>query len=519
MREYDAKVLYLRKKYMRYISIVFILILNTGGFAQISDSFNYQDESLSAIWQGNRDVFKLNSMGQLQLNSTAVGVSELFAPYNLIDSMMYNFWIKISFNTSSNNYVRFYMMADSATLEHSSNALYWSFGESNDSIKLYLKKDNNLKSIYTCKFLSTSKTVNEFRFSMLIDSAKQLKIKIKQNEEQVYCIDDSVHIGLPTYTSVNAGMYCKYTISNATKIFFDDIYIGKQYIEAPQLLGEKAKPGDLIINEVLFNPTGEGVDFVELYNNTSRILNLKDVCLSNKYATGILKDVAKITDKTYNIMPYTYVVVTADSTILMQQYQLTSTINYIEMADFPAFNNDEGFVVITDDSARIIDEMYYSETMHFDLLTDVEGVSLERINFSMPSNSSSTWHSSASVTYATPGYENSQYIVSNQTIEEIQFSSTVFSPNNNGHDDVLAIQYKFSQTDVICNVLVYNDKGILVRNITNNDLAGVSGLYIWDGLSDNGTMLKPNPYIVLIESFNTNGYKKSVKKVVILAND
>ena len=48
--------------------------------------------------------------------------------------------------------------------------------------------------------------------------------------------------------------------------------------------------------------------------------------------------------------------------------------------------------------------------MHNKLLNDFKGVSLERINPSMPTNQSSTWQSAAQAAgFATPTYRNSQY--------------------------------------------------------------------------------------------------------------
>jgi hypothetical protein len=51
----------------------------------------------------------------------------------------------------------------------------------------------------------------------------------------------------------------------------------------------------------------------------------------------------------------------------------------IEIESVSNYNNDNGVVVLALDSATI-DEFHYDESMHFDLLQDVEGVSLERIS-------------------------------------------------------------------------------------------------------------------------------------------
>ncbi|MCD4665061.1 MAG: lamin tail domain-containing protein, partial [Bacteroidales bacterium] len=42
---------------------------------------------------------------------------------------------------------------------------------------------------------------------------------------------------------------------------------------------ENADKRDIVVNEVLFNPAGDGIDFVEIYNNSGKIIDLKDLLL------------------------------------------------------------------------------------------------------------------------------------------------------------------------------------------------------------------------------------------------
>ncbi|MEY3148152.1 MAG: hypothetical protein RL688_1371, partial [Actinomycetota bacterium] len=56
------------------------------------------------------------------------------------------------------------------------------------------------------------------------------------------------------------------------------------------------------------------------------------------------------------------------------------------------------------------DRVAYLNDWHFKLISDEEGVSLERIDHNAVSQDASNWHSAASsVNYGTPTYKNSQY--------------------------------------------------------------------------------------------------------------
>jgi hypothetical protein len=82
--------------------------------------------------------------------------------------------------------------------------------------------------------------------------------------------------------------------------------------------------------------------------------------------------------------------------------------------------------------------------MHFQLLNSFEGVSLERLSEAMPTSQQSNWHSASEASgFATPGIANSQSISIENMGGVFELSTSIFSPDNDGMDDV--IQFHFSE--------------------------------------------------------------------------
>ena len=76
---------------------------------------------------------------------------------------------------------------------------------------------------------------------------------------------------------------------------------------------DNVAPGDILINEVLFNPYDEGEDFVELYNNTDDTIMLNNVRLATWDADlQKLKTVVALPDSVF-LLPQDYVVLTIDA--------------------------------------------------------------------------------------------------------------------------------------------------------------------------------------------------------------
>jgi hypothetical protein len=156
--------------------------------------------------------------------------------------------------------------------------------------------------------------------------------------------------------------------------------------------------------------------------------------------------------------------------------------------------------------------------MQFPLLNTSEGVSLERINYTCETNNPDNWHSAAfSVGYGTPGYKNSQYLEENNETDDFVLSSDIFSPDNDGYQDVLEINYHLSFPNNVANIIVYDAKGRKIRWLSKNELLGTNGTVFWDGLNELHEKISPGIYIIFIEVFDTDGNIKHYKKNVVVA--
>jgi hypothetical protein len=280
-----------------------------------------------------------------------------------------------------------------------------------------------------------------------------------------------------------------------------------------------AKVNDIVINEVLFNPYTNSVDFVELYNRSVFPIDMKNINIAKRDELGQIETSYNIATNNFLLYPNNYLVITTDSSNIKQNYY-TNGQNFIQLKSIPTYADDAGTVVIIDQVDTIIDEFSYNEDMHFKLLSDKSGVSLERIDYDYPSNDSSNWHSaSASVGFATPGLKNSQYRKISDIIpnSDITLQPEVFSPDNDGFDDQLYIFYDFREGGYVATVDIFDKNGRLIRNLVKEELISVDGFWIWDGLDNYDMKVKIGIYAIIIKYFDLDGNVNVIKKSTVVA--
>lgn len=291
--------------------------------------------------------------------------------------------------------------------------------------------------------------------------------------------------------------------------------IASEPITRQLVLSEPVDSNDLIINELLFDPYSGGVDFVEVMNRTEKYLNLKGVQIQRKNGVGEVVAVDSIGENII-LAPFQFLAFTEELETVCQHYPFCDSTQMYEL-DLPNFPNDSGMVVLTVQK-QIVDEFNYQSDMHFQLLSTYDGKSLERMNSELPSNQRNNWHtSSESVGFATPGRKNSQTTTSNSH-GKIHLASNVISPDNDGFEDVLQVEYQLDAPGYLVTTTVYSKWGVPVKHLTSNELVGPNGAIIWDGLSDDNNKTSIGEYVLIFEAIHsTNGSTFAQKLPIIVA--
>ena len=273
--------------------------------------------------------------------------------------------------------------------------------------------------------------------------------------------------------------------------------------------------GDLAISEILSDPYSGGSDFVEIFNKSDKYLNLNGLIISN-----LAKDEQKSIDQDIDLLPGEYLCFTEDKEFLISTYPTHNAHQIVEV-DLPSFNNDSGNVSLSHSSASTdyIDQFDYDEGLHFELLDDTEGVSLERISFTADTQSEDNWHSASTIAgFATPGMVNSNALPTVISDGEFELVEKVFSPNSDGDNDFLIINYKLDKPGYVANVKVFDDEGFEIDQIVSNGLLATEGLITWNGTTSEGSISQIGLYIIIAELFHSDGEIKNFKKVCVLAD-
>jgi hypothetical protein len=279
-------------------------------------------------------------------------------------------------------------------------------------------------------------------------------------------------------------------------------------------LPEKAVRGDVLINEILFNPRSTGVDFVEIYNHSQKTINLKNWTLRNFHASG--KNSSLITNRDLLLRRGQYTIFTENRDILKGEYLSGIEETFYE-TDLPPLNDDDGSLTLTDEHGDAIDSMAYSDQMHTPFLKDDEGVSLERISFYEAGTAVSNWRSASSTSgYATPGYVNSNVRQDFPVTDDaITIEPEIFRPSAPSRA-FARIHYRFDNGGFMANVRVFDQHGRPIRWIAENQLLGTEGFFRWDGDRDSGAAARTGYYIVWFEVFDARGNVKTFRKRVAL---
>lgn len=314
----------------------------------------------------------------------------------------------------------------------------------------------------------------------------------------------AVYVLGPHPTMVTLQLADNFEPSKTYQLFVEnvaDCWINSASLNGVFSLPESAVAGDVVINEILFDPYTGGYDWIEVYNTSNKVINLKDWQLAN-FDDDTIANFKGVNTHFY-LQPDSYAVLGKDSTFVLQNYPaaVPGTFVYCET---PSFNVDSSTVYLLQGN-ELMDAVSYTEDWHFTLLDETDGVSLERIDPSGISNDSFNWHSAAeAIGFGTPGGKNSQYypVVTNG---EFHFNSPTVSPDSDGFEDILQISYEMSEPGLLGTFTIFDDRGRTIRTLIQNELLASYGSFTWDGTTDDQVKASIGSYVAVFQAFNADG--------------
>ncbi|MFH5883138.1 lamin tail domain-containing protein [Halalkalibaculum sp. DA3122] len=302
-------------------------------------------------------------------------------------------------------------------------------------------------------------------------------------------------------------------------------------------VAEPIEAGSVVINEIMYNPLNDPEDnqpdqreYIELRNTRDYAVSLEGFTLHDAPdETGATRSLIPVNSRAKFLPPQGHVLVYADEKDTFSDSQTALFFELDDLSPTRTVRIDRGTlslasrddaIYLADSTGATIDSVYYDESWHNPNIIDTRGVALERINPSGPSGSASNWSSSTTKKGGTPGTENSIYQVPGQPPDEIgiSFNPNPFSPDGDGHEDNLFINYTLDHPNYLLKVRIFDRYGRLVRELADGKQAGYEGSLQWDGTTDDGNRNRVGIYIVLFEAYDSsNGSNRTFKEVVVLA--
>lgn len=333
--------------------------------------------------------------------------------------------------------------------------------------------------------------------NILITSTENLKISAEKS------LIISLHYlieNIQTEKAFYARIICMKDQDNSNNSFYKILSIGSTF-------------GSVIINEMMYEPDFDNCEFLEFFNNTDKMINIKGWKIVDEKQNEFI-----ISNLDIFIPSYSYFVLGADS-IMIKKYSLENYPhkNILGIASLGLTNSGK-LILLKDLCGNTIDSVRYNPNWHNKNYVSTKNISLERINTRINGNESFNWSSSVNKFGATPSKQNSIFSINKNMTAKISISPNPFSPDNDGYEDFAIINYSLSQNISQIRVKIFDSRGRLVRTLLNNQPSGSNGYINFNGLDDEGNPLRVGIYIVYLEAINSNiGTIETLKKAIVVA--
>jgi hypothetical protein len=272
----------------------------------------------------------------------------------------------------------------------------------------------------------------------------------------------------------------------------------------------------LIVNEIMYEPAPGMCEYVELYNRSADTVSVDGWSIADAPTLSGSRSVIRFPAHMASIPPGGYLVITKDSSLSTQFAGLAGANIYICNRDL-SLGNEGDDVVLYDQTGAAIDSVHYLPVWHIASVVP-DGKSLERINPDVAENNEHTWSTCVLREGGTPGKRNSIFTTVHPSSARMELSPNPFSPDGDGHEDMLGIGYTLPAGTALIRVRCFDVAGRLVRTIADRELAPSQGAIFWNGLDDYQQRVRVGMYIILFEALDSRGNAVcTIKDVAVVA--
>lgn len=281
------------------------------------------------------------------------------------------------------------------------------------------------------------------------------------------------------------------------------------YVE--KIINIPPNESSILFNEIMFDPSNESCEYIELYNPSNFDIDLVNLTLhdlSNKE-----KEVQSLSNK-YILKSKEYLVIASDSSILSSFKDILDLEKVIITNKSLSLNNSNDELYLKWNNSKIIDSVFYNDTWHSENTLNTKGVSLEKKGLILASNEKDNWTSSSNVFGGTPTMQNTVIPQDNGKygllLEKNPFSFV--------ESDLIKISYFSPYQNSIINLSIYDKNGLKLGVIKELGRGAYSGEVRWDGKINNKSLITGS-YILYFECINADTQEMYIdKELFVIVN-
>ncbi len=276
---------------------------------------------------------------------------------------------------------------------------------------------------------------------------------------------------------------------------------------------------DLVFNEIMFIPSVYGEEYIELYNNSNRIIDLS-MCVLARIDTleMVVEDIYPLTDQVALLFPDDYAVITRNVDKVLANHPNAKPGKVHLSSKLPSLPDQGGDYIISGQNGRWLDRMTFLPAFHAPGISDTRGIALERLSVSMSGSRRENWYSaSAASGWATPTRSNSQGPSSSLIAGKPRVEPSWFSPHSTLKNNLAFVFLDEIPVGTRAGIIVVDESGRTVRHLLRESIAASGDCIPWDGTCNNGALCPGGVYIVCVYLYQEQmGYRKYKIPVVLI---